>query len=375
MSSTILIRFLSMVALVVLAVQPGRGQTTSVADRSETELSIDWSSIDRSSNDLEASVFADGEIEIITRGEDPFFYFRLPPLSPSDRDWVLAWEFFSPQGVRDLQWRSGDGVRRPPFDEMPPMPKSEGWTTYSVNVSKLDQQIADAAGAGASGMEVRIDLGRQAGRRLRVRNVVVRPMSDRELATARAAIAIEQKKREQAKQYREYHEQTWDVSIESVAWDGETLKLSGKFEPKDESGSFLMIARPPQSLVALTTHPGECEGRWNPVIDQSQQTWTLAMYHVTLLRRPIASSWFASRIGQHLAVGSRQRDQARQLADDSAERSHVVGQRTKAASSRPKCSCHHPSWRGDRRHPTDTNTTRRSKGGRRPKGVRRSAAP
>jgi hypothetical protein len=136
----------------------------------DREQQLDWSGISENANQLRVT-HGDGIVSMTTAGTDPYFFFDLPRLSRSDRDWMLEVETFCPEGVQGLEWRSGRSIHRAQSIALPRIERSEGWTTYKLNLTKTaPNAVADAADAEVS---VRIDLGNVPGVRLQVRKVSV----------------------------------------------------------------------------------------------------------------------------------------------------------------------------------------------------------
>lgn len=259
-------RCIVFVALLVVACQVS---TSSLAG---DDAGVDWSMIGNSCHDLDV-IISDEEIELVTRGVDPFFLFQLPKLESTSRDWMLQWEYFSPDGVSGLQWRSGAGIHAPQSKSLPSMAKAEGWTTYSINVSDLASESLHQS----DGLRVRIDLGGQPNRRLRVRDVVVRPITDRELAAIQSAEAVEQAKRDRAQRFRDYHQRKWPATISSIVRDANQMRMVGKIRFGQAAESLVVIARIPSSLAALDATPVECVGKWEPEMNRDAGTWTLTI--------------------------------------------------------------------------------------------------
>ncbi|MEO1525772.1 MAG: DUF5722 domain-containing protein [Planctomycetota bacterium] len=197
------------------------------------------------------------EVEFRTSGSDPYFWFELPSAPKSERDWMLEFEYSCPEGVRDLEWRWG----RPPSSSrtttIPALAPAEGWTTYSINVSKLGSID------GSSPMPVRLDLGNKPGVRLRVREMVIRPMTDAELEEERYAEERRASKLELKRRIDAYTKREWPARIRFATRTGERVQLSLEWNAGGKPENLFAIERfdwsvsatPPSDAELATRHP------------------------------------------------------------------------------------------------------------------------
>lgn len=233
---------------------------------------LDWSKIGQVSNQIRTRQQND-VLSITTDGQDPFFRFEIPELAKSDRDWILELEYFCPQGIQGLEWRSGPGINKPPAVALPAMASAEGWTTYSLNLNEIASDVI----AARRSMPARIDLGRVAGVRLQVRNIIIRPINDRELATQNVAAQRTLIKQQLADRIDAYQSRKWPAKIDSVTFDETQIGIVGRFDSADDLAMPFVIARHPNSVSANDPTIGELEQRWPITVRKDGRSFQIAI--------------------------------------------------------------------------------------------------
>ena len=228
-------------------------------------------------------------LSIETIGTDPYFRFQVPELEKIDRDWVLEFEYFCPEGIQGLQWRSGRRISDPIPKPLPPLTKAEGWTTYTINLDDLvSDTVQPRPDQTLPAFPVRIDLGGIAGIKLQIRRAMVRPESDQEVATQLAAEAVRQQKIRLADQIREYRSQDWAVHFESSGFEPSALRLTWKSSDAVSQDNCFVIARRGESVAAMPPTKAELQRRW-PVSVSAQDAKFNAMIPYSEM-----SAWTAS---------------------------------------------------------------------------------
>ena len=216
-----------------------------------------------------------GQVVITTTGGDPYFWFELPPAATSARDWVLAFEYFCPQGVRGLEWRWGLPPSQKRTASLPSLAPAEGWTTYRVNLTKLGSVESNAR------LPVRLDLGNKPGVRLRIRNMQLRPISDRELDVEELALRLRQSKLHLEQQIKSYKQREWPARIESLRKNESGILLSARWNAlKTISPDVFLVPRFDWSVSAAPVTAHELALRQpiklgrNPAWSPWTQPWT-----------------------------------------------------------------------------------------------------
>ncbi|OYP28369.1 DUF5722 domain-containing protein [Rhodopirellula sp. MGV] len=217
-------------------------------------IAIDWSSLASRHHQVDVQN-ANGEITFVSQGNDPFVWFRLPPLEHRDMDWVFEWEYFCPDGITTPEWRMGDNASLSPVWELPSVPKAEGWTTYSVNLSGL---LRDRFPYGQS-VSVRMDLGTKAKSRLSLRRTIIRPISAQELEAQQHERQRRLDKQTLAETIREHHQQEWPVVISQVKREGASVVVRGVCPRQRANTDHWLVLRSPEDVaatpVALESRP------------------------------------------------------------------------------------------------------------------------
>lgn len=170
-----------------------------------------------------------GVIDIRTVGDDPWISFTPAAGSAIPEDaLVFAFEYFCPDGVDDLEihysrdiqqgWSAARVVRAGI------LPRAEAWQPFAVNMrtgSNGDWNPAQAA--------IRLDTGRRAGVRLRIRNVHFRIPTAEELAGEAEIRAAREVKEALAARIDSYWTREYDcASIEAVRVTPVSVVLKGE---------------------------------------------------------------------------------------------------------------------------------------------------
>ncbi|WP_149498883.1 DUF5722 domain-containing protein [Roseiconus lacunae] len=192
----------------------------------------------------ERSVGNQQAVTFRTQGTDPFVWFRLPSLPSKSRDWILEAEYFCPSGIKHLEWRMGDNAGLSPIWHLPPVPKAEGWTRYTVNLNELLGEQLPASNA----ISVRVDLGARPDVRLNIRRAIIRPISDHEEALQRTARERRVAKEQLAKRIADHHSRSWPATINRVRPSGDRMIVVGQGPPSD--GAVVIVAREPHEIAA-----------------------------------------------------------------------------------------------------------------------------
>ncbi|WOO43298.1 DUF5722 domain-containing protein [Rubellicoccus peritrichatus] len=190
-----------------------------------------------------------GVYELETTDEDPQVVFEAKTINKTNT--VLSFDYFCPDGVgwvevfyksnKSQQWSSTRKI------EAGRMPKAETWQPFSADLHTLSKGKWTN-----KDRLLRIDFGRDAGTKIQLRNVRLRPPTVEEAAGAEALARKRQEKLEIAQLVDDYlaAEYPWG-DIESVLVGPDTVAITGKIAENVE---------PPRHLIEYAPH----ENPWEP---------------------------------------------------------------------------------------------------------------
>lgn len=229
--------------------------------------SVSWDSVEI--HDLQRDVEPHA-VSLTTTGPDPFLFCDLPPVSTAaaaSRDHYLSLEYLCPEGVRAVELFVGRPARAANRYGLPAIDRSEGWTTYKVNLS----DVAPAALNPDKSTPIRIDFGRKPGVRIQVRNVRLRPATDLEIEQKKNAAAIVAGKETLAAKIDDYYAKIWPATIADVKQASQTFTIRGTIDGSLIGQPLGVVARELHETAAL---PISSETKIHP-IDSSQAAFTV----------------------------------------------------------------------------------------------------
>lgn len=207
--------------------------------------SIDWASEASKLHDLRREV-SDVAITFVTTGNDPSIAFQIPATPANERHWVLAMEVFCPQGIRDMEvfyqqpWSAQRRV------DQPPIIRSEGWTTYSCDLSR-DKQFLREDGP----IWLRLDFGAAANKQFQVRNVVLRLENDFELRTRQQKLERIESLQKLDSQIASYYQTAFPIKITQVTHDSDHIHIAGELTGKLSTANLSLIPRNLSDISAI----------------------------------------------------------------------------------------------------------------------------
>jgi len=203
--------------------------------------------VEKDANHLQIKALGEGEYEITTTGEDPYVFTK-PVAAAYDAMTlgVLAFETFALKRVDDVQVFFGPPIAERDSVSGLTIDSSEGWMPFAAN-------LAQSPRWGSGKALFRLDFGRAAGVTLRIRNLRLRSMTEREAGELSASIA--DKRREKARRkalagnIRSYFAASYPSRISAVSADKSTVKIAY------ETAEDLLLAevRPWQQVQQLAS--------------------------------------------------------------------------------------------------------------------------
>lgn len=224
------VAFLPLILLLAVGMLPG----AAAADEPRVRVSLD----DVVTNHLEVERLEEGQWELRTTGGDPFIEIPLPEVpSPSETP-ILAFEFFSPQGVVGMEIRlAAEAGWTPPID-VEGLDPAEGWVGAGLPLTAPGNRLWDAGEA----RRLRIDFGIEAGVSLRIRNLGIRARTAEELRSQESRARERAEKQQHAEQIAAYLEADFPASVSTVAVDATSIQISGQCPPGETRAALAELA-------------------------------------------------------------------------------------------------------------------------------------
>jgi hypothetical protein len=137
-----------------------------------------------------AKALPGGGYEITTTGNDPYIHSKpLKVKYDPNKQIVLAFEYFCAKGLSDIQLFFGDPATAKVNASGPEVLASEGWSSYALNIRTQQEPGSWRGGY----KHFRLDLGRDAGRTIQLRNIQLREPTAKELELERNAARDKQR--------------------------------------------------------------------------------------------------------------------------------------------------------------------------------------
>lgn len=190
----------------------------SEAQSNITRLSID----SNQKNDMSVESKSDGEWEMKTTGKDPWVLTKALQYLRNQEANVLSFEYFCPIGINSFQVFFGMPAAENRSKTVKNVGISEGWVGYTVDLNK---EIKDW---GKVGDILRLDFGNRADVNIHIRNILIRPMTEREKRIAKNKAENLKKEQEMEARINTYLHQTYPSEITKVLVSENQIIVKGK---------------------------------------------------------------------------------------------------------------------------------------------------
>jgi len=188
------------------------------AQTGSSVLDLDASKI----NQLKLEAKTNGVWQLETTGKNSWIYtLPLKQAIGSDSK-ILAFEYFCPKGLDHLQIYFGPVISQENSKLVRRIGLSEGWVGYTIDLAKEMKQW------GKAGDFLRIDFGSRTGVNIQIRNLVLRPMSEREKELAANREAKVKKEAEMEARLKEYLAKNYNSVITNVEVEDSKISIEGK---------------------------------------------------------------------------------------------------------------------------------------------------
>lgn len=125
-------------------------------------------------HELRAINLATGGWQLTTTGKDPRIETKPLTAARAKDATVLAFEYFCPKGLDLLQVYFGPNYNEEHMKQLGNVGVAEGWVGYTIDLTN------DIKEWGKTGDKLRLDFGTKADVEIQIRNIVLRPMNERE---------------------------------------------------------------------------------------------------------------------------------------------------------------------------------------------------
>jgi hypothetical protein len=160
--------------------------------------------------------------QLETTGSDPFVVTELSGKLISDNE-VLEFEYLCVEPIKNPSIYFGPPITAANKFDLPTIRQAEGWYKYTADLT-----IAYGKKLPQATRVLRIDLGSKPGVTIQVRNLKLRPRTEKEIESIANGIAIELQKKEAAERITKYLASTSPATIESVHMGKETVTVKSK---------------------------------------------------------------------------------------------------------------------------------------------------
>ena len=191
----------------------------SHATPAATTMELDLSK----TNQVEARALGNGAYSIETKGGDP--YVMCKPITGAydpGEECMLSFEYFCAKGLDFIEVFYGPPIIAGQSAEGPPVPSSEGWTSYAFSIKEEQKP-----GSWQGGYTLfRLDFGRRPGSVIQIRNIQLRTPTAYELKLAREREAMQRARVELELKMQGLVTQQHSVAIEQVKATSDTIVIA-----------------------------------------------------------------------------------------------------------------------------------------------------
>ena len=187
----------------------------------------------------------DTNLSITTTGNDPFIVWEWStPLLLSEP--VLSFEYLCPDGIDNVSLFLGPPISSTMQLSLPNLSMAEGWREYAAPLNHPGgQELPDVI------TQVRLDLGLRPNRKISIRNIKIRPLTQRERDVAADRMRVQKRKMLSAKAIREYAATSFPSHFTKVLIEKDTITLNGQMSQTTSD--------PAEVLVRLVEFPAEIQ--------------------------------------------------------------------------------------------------------------------
>jgi len=173
-------------------------------------------------NQLKAEQQSNGAWQLETTGKDPWIYTQPLKQTIGSEAKILSFQYFCPKGLDHLQVYFGPAIREESSKLVRRIGPSEGWVGFTSDLSK------EMKAWGKTGDFLRLDLGSRSDVTIQIRNLMLRPMSEREKEIAANREEKVKKEAEIEARLKAYLETNYTSGITEVEVEESKISVEGK---------------------------------------------------------------------------------------------------------------------------------------------------
>ncbi|HWS01027.1 MAG TPA: DUF5722 domain-containing protein, partial [Prolixibacteraceae bacterium] len=190
----------------------------SNAQPGKTVLELDINNI----NQINAERQSGGVWQLETSGKDPWIYTMPLKQAIGSEAKILSFDYFCPKGLDHLQVYFGPSISQENSKMVRRIGLSEGWVGYTIDLGK------EMKNWGKTGDFLRLDFGSRPDVNIQIRNLVLRPMSAREIELAANREAKVKREAEMEARLKAYLAQDYSSVISEVEVEESKISVEGK---------------------------------------------------------------------------------------------------------------------------------------------------
>ncbi len=182
--------------------------------------------------------------QLQTSGKDPWIYTQPLKQGLSKDSKILSFEYFCPKGLDHIQVYFGPVISSENSKLVLRIGLSEGWVGYSIDLSKEIKEW------GKAGDFLRLDFGNRPDVTIQIRNLMLRPKTEREKELAANREAKVKQEADMETRLKEYLAKNYNSEITKVEVEESKISVEGKFRA---SGQVYLCEVPPYRNVTEET--------------------------------------------------------------------------------------------------------------------------
>lgn len=210
--------------LLLFVTVTGWAQENHSGKRTNFSLELETDSV----HDMRAVRLSQQEVEIKTLGKDPWIYTKSLKEAIGRESFILSFEYFCPKGLDIFQIYFGVPASEKRTKILRNFGLAEGWVGYTIDLS------TELKTWGKVGDRLRIDFGTEADVEIQIRNLLLRPMTEREITVAANR---EEKIKKEAKmevRLKDYLSKNFAAEISGVKVGDTEIIVTGNKASNDE---------------------------------------------------------------------------------------------------------------------------------------------